>query len=189
MATSSSAARRQQQREGARQTPGSAWRRRLAHTASALRTGQRCGACACAGSEPQSDPSPWAPPVLRSTLQPPQLLTEAQRESYLQHGFLVLPPGLVPDAMLSRLQQETERQVALSCVPAQHDRFVYEEAHTDLEPRLVRLLAPDDVDVYWEFTTGVAADLAVDLLGPDVKFHHSKLNFKWNSGDPSLVSW
>ena len=102
----------------------------------------------------------------------------------------MLPPGLVDDQTLQQLQEETERQVALSCDPAHHARFVYEERHTDLEPRLVRLLAPEDVDIYWDFICGTAADLATDLLGPTgLKFHHSKLNFKWNSGDSSLVSW
>ena len=96
---------------------------------------------------------------------------------------------MVGDDTLRQLQEETERQCALSCNPTHHERFVYEEAHTDLEPRLVRLLAPEDIEVYWSFTSGPAADLAADLLGPELKFHHSKLNFKWNSGEPSLVSW
>lgn len=29
-----------------------------------------------------------------------------------------------------------------------------------------------------------AADIAVDLLGPDIKYHHSKLNFKWSDARP-----
>ena len=108
---------------------------------------------------------------------------------FVQHGYLVLPPGIVCDETLQQLQEETTRQVALSCDRAHRERFVYEQGHTDLEPRLVRLLAPEDVDQYWLFTCGPAADIAADLVGPDLKFHHSKLNFKWNSGDTSLVSW
>ena len=33
-----------------------------------------------------------------------------------------------------------------------------------------------------------AADIAADLLGPDLKFHHAKLNYKWHSGGEA-VSW
>ena len=32
------------------------------------------------------------------------------------------------------------------------------------------------------------ADVAADLVGPDVVFHHSKLNFKWNDGHDE-VAW
>ena len=32
------------------------------------------------------------------------------------------------------------------------------------------------------------ADVAADLVGPDVVFHHSKLNFKWNDGHDQ-VDW
>ena len=35
---------------------------------------------------------------------------------------------------------------------------------------------------------GPAVDLAEDLLGPNVKFHHSKLNFKWACGGEE-VKW
>ena len=40
----------------------------------------------------------------------------------------------------------------------------------------------------WEFIAGPAADIAADLLGPDLKFHHAKLNYKWHSGGEA-VSW
>ena len=44
-----------------------------------------------------------------------------------------------------------------------------------------RLSSPVDQDAtYWEFASSdLMADIAEDLLGPNVKFHHSKLNFKW----------
>ena len=42
--------------------------------------------------------------------------------------------------------------------------------------------------LFWEITSGVLADVAADLVGPDVVFHHSKLNFKWNDGHDQ-VDW
>ena len=45
---------------------------------------------------------------------------------------------------------------------------------------LRRLKRPDEQhEAYWRFATGLIADVAADLAGPDVVFHHSKLNFKW----------
>jgi ectoine hydroxylase-related dioxygenase (phytanoyl-CoA dioxygenase family) len=35
---------------------------------------------------------------------------------------------------------------------------------------------------------GPLLDLAEDLLGPNIRFHHSKLNFKWHSGGEA-VEW
>jgi hypothetical protein len=44
--------------------------------------------------------------------------------------------------------------------------------------------SPCDLDpVFWELLTeGPLADLAADLLAPDVKFYQAKLNFKWARG-------
>ena len=56
-------------------------------------------------------------------------------------------------------------------------------------PRLRRLKRPDEQhETFWEFANGAIADVAADLVGPDVVFHHSKLNFKWNDG-ADQVDW
>jgi ectoine hydroxylase-related dioxygenase (phytanoyl-CoA dioxygenase family) len=48
---------------------------------------------------------------------------------------------------------------------------------------------PDDRDpVFWELASGLLADVAADLVGPDVVFHHSKLNFKWYD-ESDKVKW
>ena len=47
----------------------------------------------------------------------------------------------------------------------------------------------DQHPVYWEFASqSILADVAADLVGPDIKFHHSKLNFKWSEGGEE-VKW
>ena len=61
--------------------------------------------------------------------------------------------------------------------------------HTNEKPVVRRIKRPDEQHtVYWDFASGLMADLAADLAGPDVVFHHSKLNFKWfDSSDLSLI--
>src|SRR5262249_18321602 len=56
--------------------------------------------------------------------------------------------------------------------------------------RLRRLSSPTDLHAtYWEFaSTSAIVDLVVDLIGPDVKFHHSKMNFKAPRGGEE-VKW
>ena len=51
-------------------------------------------------------------------------------------------------------------------------------------------MSPQDHDAaYYDFMTGgPIVDLAEDLLGPDIKFHHGKLNFKW-AGGGAEVKW
>ena len=59
-------------------------------------------------------------------------------------------------------------------------RFDLEPGHSADSPRLRRLSSPVDHDpAYWELASdSVIVDVAADLVGPDVKYHHSKLNFK-----------
>ena len=57
-------------------------------------------------------------------------------------------------------------------------------------PRLRRLSSPvEHHPLYWEFLIeGPLGDIAADLVGPNVKFHHQKLNFKWAEGGEE-VKW
>ncbi|WP_305191082.1 phytanoyl-CoA dioxygenase family protein [Reyranella sp.] len=62
--------------------------------------------------------------------------------------------------------------------------YVLEQGHSADDPRLHRISSPQDQHpVFWEFMTDpVMTDLAADVVGPDVKFHHAKLNVKSGKG-------
>jgi ectoine hydroxylase len=61
--------------------------------------------------------------------------------------------------------------------------------HTSQTPEVRRLKYPDKShQAYWNLTTGIITDVSADLLGPNVYFHHSKLNFKWGGGTDE-VKW
>jgi len=64
------------------------------------------------------------------------------------------------------------------------DIWVLEEGHSATTPRLHRVSSPQDQHpVFWEFFRDpVMTDLAADIVGPDVKFHHAKLNVKSEQG-------
>ena len=53
-----------------------------------------------------------------------------------------------------------------------------------------RLTSPADLhEAFWEFASeGPIVDVVEDLIGPDLKFHHSKLNFKAPRGGEE-VRW
>ena len=121
--------------------------------------------------------------------EPARVLTQAQREKYFEDGFVNVEE-LVPSDVLSELQQVTKEFQDESCaIAASDDKFDIGPGHAPKNPVLRRLKSPDiQHEVYWNFSNGLMADVAADLVGPNVVFHHSKLNFKWFD-DSDTVNW
>lgn len=120
----------------------------------------------------------------------PKVLTQAQREAYFRDGYIALE-GFVGKDWLDRLWTVTDGFVEESRgLTKSDDKFDLEPDHRADNPRLRRLTWPvSHHKTYWEFASqGPIVDVAEDLLGPDVVFHHSKLNFKWSGGGEE-VKW
>lgn len=119
----------------------------------------------------------------------PRVLTQDQRESYFERGYVTVE-SLIPADCIDRLNEITAGFVERSrSAPGSDDDFDLAEDHSSSSPKIRRLKMPDRRhEAYWEFATGVIADVAADLVGPDVVFHHSKLNFKWEAGSDD-VKW
>ena len=119
----------------------------------------------------------------------PRVLTGDQRTFYFQHGYLLLE-RFIGTAWLDRLRAVTESFVEASRSASPEDgAFDLAPSHAPERPRLRRVNTPDQRhEDYWEFATGPVADVAADLVGSNVVFHHSKLNFKWNDGADG-VTW
>ena len=121
---------------------------------------------------------------------PTRVLTEAQREFYFDNGYLLLE-GIIGDEWIERLRAASdefiERSRSVACSDAVFD---LEPDHRTDAPRLRRISSPDQHHpTIWEyFTQSVVADIAAELVGPDVAFHHSKLNYKWAKGGEE-VKW
>ena len=121
--------------------------------------------------------------------EPARVLTQAQREHYFEHGYVSVDE-LVPQDVLAELNKTTAEFVELSRKVTESDnRFDIGPGHSAEKPVLRRLKSPDEnSEVYWNFSTGLMADVAADLAGPNVVFHHSKLNFKWFDAS-DVVKW
>ncbi|NQV58067.1 MAG: phytanoyl-CoA dioxygenase family protein [Alphaproteobacteria bacterium] len=114
----------------------------------------------------------------------PKVLSQDQREFYFEHGYLLLENFISQD-WLDRLWQVTDRFIEKSRAQTKSGGvFDLEPDHTAANPRLRRISQPVVIDpVYEEFgLRGPIVDLAEDLVGPNVKYHHSKLNMKWAGG-------
>jgi ectoine hydroxylase-related dioxygenase (phytanoyl-CoA dioxygenase family) len=121
---------------------------------------------------------------------PPKVLTRAQRESYFSEGYLYLERA-ISDEWIARLRAATEELVERSRKVTQSDTiFDLEPKHRPDAPRLRRVSNPvEQHPVFWDYCLkSVLPDIVADLVGPDVKFHHSKLNFKWAQGGEE-VKW
>ena len=120
----------------------------------------------------------------------PKVLDGRQREAFFERGYLVINEFL-DQKWLDRIWEVTNSAIEQSKEVYESDsKFDLEPDHSAQDPRLRRLTYPTaHHNLYWEFASrGPIVDVAEDLLGPNVVFHHSKLNFKWSGGGEE-VKW
>ena len=118
------------------------------------------------------------------------MLSQQQADDYQKNGYLALE-NWVDDTWLSRLSAASDYHVERSKGLTESGKGLdLEPDHTAERPRLRRLTSPvDHDDTFREFALeGPAAALAQAILGGPVRFHHSKLNYKWSDGGEE-VKW
>ena len=120
---------------------------------------------------------------------PARVLTQDQREEYFSNGYVAVE-SLLGAGELARIRAVVDEFVERSRGERRSGAvFDLAPGHSAQAPRIRRLKRPHEQHpLFWEVATGVLADVAADLVGPDVVFHHSKLNFKWNDGHDQ-VDW
>ena len=122
--------------------------------------------------------------------QTPTVLSRYQQEFYFNNGYLIVERAL-GGATLKNLREAAARSIEASRQIVQSDTtWDLEPGHNSNEPRLRRLTSPNDYDEdFWHYaSSSFITDLLADLIGPNIKFHHSKLNFKWSGGGEE-VRW
>lgn len=115
------------------------------------------------------------------------MLSTQQIDQYRQQGFVVVR-NVITAVQLKALSDELDGWIKESRLhrsnygetPDGKARFDLEAGHSAEQPRLRRVSNPVDIseayrEVLWD---GPIVDAVVDLVGPDVKFHHCKLNIK-----------
>ncbi|MXY76427.1 MAG: phytanoyl-CoA dioxygenase family protein [Acidimicrobiia bacterium] len=119
----------------------------------------------------------------------PRVLTQEQREFYFESGYLTVE-SLIPDETVERIKEATAEAVERSTLIAESDTdFDLADDHRADSPKVRRLKGADSHhETYWDFAKGLVADVAADLVGPDVVFHHAKLNFK-HAGGSHIKKW
>ena len=120
----------------------------------------------------------------------PLVLDRQARERYFADGFLTVPAYVGPE-WLARLRAVVAAKIDESrALAASDDQFDLAPDHSAEKPNIRRLRkAVDQHPELWAFAReACVVDLVADLLGPDLRFHSSKLNFKWSAGGDA-VKW
>ncbi len=124
-------------------------------------------------------------------------LTEAQKEQFWRDGYLVVENAVAPE-LLAALQSDFTGWVEES---RDHDaaygdtldgrpRFDLEPGHSAEQPALRRVNAPVEVSkaYFAAMASSRMTDCVADLIGPNVKLHHTKINSKL-PGAATAVKW
>lgn len=124
-------------------------------------------------------------------------LTDVEREAFWRDGYLVVEHALSA-AELAMLQVEFDGWVTES---RQHDkpwgeiadgrpRFDLEPGHATSQPALRRVNSPTEISAAYDQVMAASRipALVADLIGPNVKFHHAKINSKL-PGAATQVKW
>ncbi len=124
-------------------------------------------------------------------------LSETQREQFWRDGYLVVE-NAVDGELLANLQADFAAWVAESRTHKEpygdtedgRPRFDLEPGHSADKPALRRVNAPVEVSKahYKAMAESRMTDCVADLIGPNVKFHHSKINAKLPGGH-TAVKW
>jgi len=117
-----------------------------------------------------------------------RILTEQQIEDFRRDGVLTVADAVTPEQLaalnadLASWVAESRHHSAPFGPPTldERPRFDMGEEHTADRPALRRVNNPSDIsDAYLDVMTQArTVDMIADLVGPDVKFHHCKINVK-----------
>lgn len=122
--------------------------------------------------------------------QPARVLTLDQREHYFEHGYVLCRGALAP-SWLARARDAYERAITRSRHVEKSNRwFSLAPEHCSEQPCVFRIeRLPDQDPEFWAVALESAlADLAADVLGPDVVYRDSMINVK-PPGERGTVSW
>lgn len=121
---------------------------------------------------------------------PPKVLAQSERERYFERGY-VLCKDVLEGAWLDRMRNAYHRAIERSRALTRSNRwFSLAPEHNAEAPCVYRIeRLPDQDPAFWAVATDSRlADLAADVLGPDVVYRDSMINVK-PPGARGAVTW
>lgn len=124
-------------------------------------------------------------------------LTQAQIDSFWENGYLVVEDAVSKEQLSSLkadfngwVEESRAHDTAYGDTLDGRPRFDLEPGHSADKPALRRVNAPVEVsDAYFEaMADSRMTQCVADLIGPNVKLHHTKINSKLPGGN-TQVKW
>jgi len=124
------------------------------------------------------------------------LLNEDQTTHFWEHGYIAASAAAAPEVCETLLEEfntwreesrEHDANYGFDTVDGKA-RFDLEEGHSAEHPKLRRVANPVDISEAYRrvLFEGTIPEMVADLIGPDVKFHHCKLNIKMPGMDTKV---
>ena len=125
------------------------------------------------------------------------LLSQSQKDAFWKDGVLVVEDA-VSDAQLEQLRSVFSGWVEESRSHTEdygetldgRARFDLQPGHSAKQPGLRRIQSPEEVSGVYEgvMRAGRTVDFCAELIGPNLRFHHGKVNSKL-PGSATAVKW
>ena len=125
------------------------------------------------------------------------LLSQSQKDAFWKDGVLVVEDA-VSDAQLEQLRSVFSGWVEESRSHTEdygetldgRARFDLQPGHSAEQPGLRRIQSPEEVSEVYEgvMRAGRTVDFCAELIGPNLRFHHGKVNSKL-PGSATAVKW
>lgn len=125
------------------------------------------------------------------------MLSENQKEQFWNDGYLVVEDAVEHDALLALqaefsnwVEQSREHEGSYGETIDGRPRFDVEPCHSADKPGLRRVNSPIEISAaYFDaMSSSRMTDCIADLIGPNVKSHHTKINSKL-PGAATQVKW
>lgn len=119
------------------------------------------------------------------------MLTRTQIDHYDEHGYVVVE-GLLDAATIDGLKRVTDEFIERSrVVTASDDIYDLAPSHTPEDPQVRRIKDPVVQHPVFNAAMRSAAilDTVEGLIGPNIRFDHSKLNMKAPGASGAAVEW
>lgn len=124
-------------------------------------------------------------------------LSKSQIDTFWRIGALTIPNAITPDELAGLrsefsdwVEESRKYSKAYGTITDGRPRFDIEPGHTADHPTLRRVASPTEISKVCEDVTfnSKIGDYVADLLGPDIRFHHAKMNSKL-PGSKTVVKW
>lgn len=125
------------------------------------------------------------------------MLSQSQKDFFWEHGYCVVEDAVNADELeqlkatfTEWVEDSRQHDSAFGLLSDGRPRFDIEDGHHADQPALRRVSSPEEISpsYFQVMANSGVTDAVADLIGPNVKLHHSKINSKLPKS-ATVVKW